>query len=137
VLARAFGEGVLRYRRDEDEKFYRVVVDIDPGIADFYRWQVPKHLRLNRQKFLPHVTVAREREFPKPHMWQRNDGERILFAYDKTVQVDETYAWLDVYCVRLEEIRQELGLARIGIGARPPDGKNCFHTTLGNFKREV
>ena len=125
----AQGEGVLRYRI---ESGFRLVVDIDPGITDFYRALVPKTVRLNRQKFAPHITVLREATLPLP-AWGTYEGGAVVFDYLPEIRVGEVYFWLEVYSERLGDIREELGLPRIGPGARPPDEKDCFHTTLGNL----
>lgn len=124
------GEGVLRYRT---EIGFRLVVDIDPAITAFYRALVPKTVRLNRQKFDPHITVLREDALPKPAAWRAYEGERILFEYIPEIRVGDVFFWLEVYSERLGDIREELGLSRMGPGARPPDEKDCFHTTLGNL----
>lgn len=128
----AVGEGVLHYSLDAG--VYRLVVDIDPGITDFYRALVPKTVRLNRQKFAPHITVVRETSLPSPARWGAHEGERILFEYNPEIQEGHVYYWLEVYSERMGDIRVELGLPRSGPNTRPPDGAECFHTTLDNLK---
>ncbi len=126
------GEGILHYSRTPG--LYRLVVDIDPAIIHYYRSLVPREINLNRQKFPPHVTVVREGSLPSPSAWGAYEGERLVFDYIPTIRVGDVYFWLEVYSIRLGDIRAELGLERIGPNARPPDDKDCFHTTLGNLR---
>lgn len=125
-------EGVLHYSLEAG--VYRLVVDIDPAITDFYRALVPKAVRLNRQKFAPHVTVVRETAIPAPARWGAYEGERLTFVYKPEIRVGDVYYWLEVYSTRLGDIRAELGLPRSSSNTRPPDDAECFHTTIGNLK---
>ena len=127
------GEGLLNYSITETG-LYRLVVDVDPAISDYYRALVPKSVRLNRQKYAPHITVLREAAIPRLLAWGAYDGERIVFEYNPEIRTGEVYFWLEVYSKDLEDIRVGLGLDPFGPNARPPDDKDCFHMTLGNLK---
>lgn len=128
--------GVLRYASDERAKDLKLVVEIDPGIAETYRALVPKHYRASRPRFAPHISVVRHEIIPagKMHLWGTHDGEARTFLYDSTIFHDETYFWLQVYSDILVAVREELGLPALSELARPPDHAECFHTTIANRK---
>lgn len=124
--------GILRYFED-----YKLIVEIDPGIAEFYRSLIPKYIDWNRPRYAPHVTVIRS-EMEEPlvkEAWGKYEGEEIEFFYDPQIKEGSVYFWLDVYCVKLENIRLELGLPATSMYTLPPEGfKKVFHTTLANKK---
>jgi hypothetical protein len=131
--------GILRYSRSESGG-YRLVMEIDKELSRFYRSLMPKWITLNSQRYPPHVTIVRaEKEVPL-HLehWGKYEGEEIDFIYHNEVHCGKVYFWLNVFCVRLEEIREELGLPVISEFTLPPEGfVKCFHATLGNFKNLV
>jgi hypothetical protein len=118
-------------------KTARLVVEIDKGIADFYRSLIPKWKEVQPQQFPPHITVVRTgKEMPvnREH-WAKYEGEEITFFYSSVVHEGSVYYWLNVFSVRLEEIRRELGLPVHSEYTLPPEGfVKCFHATLGNKK---
>ena len=126
-------EGIISYRIGDD-KLFRVVVLVEKDIVALARSLVPKYIRLSPQKYDPHVTVLRESAIPRASKWLAHQGKLAPFAYDPEIQVGDVYFWLNVYSSYLEELRVELGLERIGPGARPPDESDNFHTTIGNRK---
>lgn len=111
------------------EKKLNVIVD--PGIVNLTRSLIPKHFKLNRQKYPPHITVIREEDW-KIDLSLHN--REIAFQYDPRVVSGTTYWWLKVYSPDLLEIRRSLGLPDYSWAAKPPDGEDCFHITVGNTK---
>jgi hypothetical protein len=126
-------EGTLVYSI-EHTVGHKLVLVIDPGIAETYRALIPKVVRLNRPKFAPHISVIRKEPVPKVERWGKHDGERVAFEYEPVIYNDETYYWLRCYSPRLIEVRRELGLEYLSELARPPDLADCFHTTIANTK---
>lgn len=53
-------EGILRYTYD------KLIVEVDPGIASFYRAMIPKYHKVQRTRYPAHITVVRE-EIPNEH----------------------------------------------------------------------
>lgn len=107
----------------------RVVLNVDQGIADYYRSLLPKSIKTNPQKHQAHVSVVRGFEMPLyKDMWGIYEGERVEFSYNAEIKNDENYYWLDVQCKRLNEIRIELGLTSY-LWYR-----SSFHLTIGNCK---
>lgn len=126
------GEGSLHY--EFVRGLYRLVVDVDPGIVEYYRALVPRHVRINRQKYTPHISVVREEVLPNPAPWSAHEGQVLVFDYSIAVKNNDVYYWLEVYSDRLGDVRDELGLTRGCWYTWPPDGADCFHCTLGNKK---
>ena len=124
--------GVLRY-----SGVNRLVMEVDQGIADYYRSLIPKWLPNNRPRWAAHVTVVRE-EKEEPVNWEawgRYEGEEVPFLYCPIVESGKIYYWLNIFCVRLEEIRRELGLPYVSRYTLPPEGfRKCFHCTIANCK---
>ena len=119
----------------------RLVLEVDPGIVEVARALVPKHIRLNRQKYAPHITVIRHLKAEEeawllahPRWGGTREGEEVAFTYSPEVQIDETYYWLNAWSSRLEDVREELGLPRSDWYTEPPDHSHCFHATIGNTK---
>jgi hypothetical protein len=115
---------------------YKLVVEVDKGIVNYYRDLLPKYIYLNRQMYAPHISVIRHEVPPNLEHWGKYEGEEVRFFYKPSVRHGTVYYWLDVFCVRLEEIRLELGLPVSSPYTRPPDGfSKCFHCTIGNVKQ--
>jgi len=125
-------EGPLRYSQRDDR--YWLVVDVDPGIVEFARALVPKAIRLNRQKFAPHITVVRNEKPVNMGAWRAHEGEIVQFTYSPIVFDDGLYWWIGASCPRLQEVRVELGLPEFSEFTRPPDMSDLFHITIGNTK---
>ena len=127
-------EGVLRY---SNEGGYRLVAEVDQGIADYYRSLIPSYLQVQKPRWPAHCTIVRPgKEFPKRlDYWGSYDGDIVVFNYDPFVQIDETYYWLNAWCDRFVEIRTELGLPPKSRWTLPPSGGfQCFHVTIANKK---
>ena len=129
--------GYLKY--DTANGFYRLTVEIDQQLADYYRSLIPKYIRINRPRWAAHITVVRpEKEVPKiMEPWGRYAGKRINFLYEPYVYEGRAYFWLNVYSKELEKIRGELGLEVVSRYTLPPEGfVKCFHCTIANEKVE-
>lgn len=87
-------------------------------------------------RWAPHITVVRMgRDTPQYiEHWNKYEGKSIIFEYDPYIYIDKSYYWLNVWGEELEGIRKELGLVPRNKWTRPPDGMECFHTTIGNKK---
>lgn len=129
-----WASGPLCYSRGPGE-FYKLIVEIDREITDYYCSLIPKYTVFNRQAYAPHVSVVRREVPPNLALWGKHEGRDIKFAYSNIVHFGPTYCWLNIFSNELEDIRTELGLPVSTEYTRPPDGyTKCFHTTLGNFK---
>lgn len=124
--------GVLRYSSPGTP--WRLVMEVDPGLSGLYRALVPKAVMMRHQRYGPHVTVVRDEVPSVPSAWGFREGREVQFDYSEEVRHDDVYWWLEVYCPRLTAVRLELGLPASSALTRPPDGRDCFHTTIGNCK---
>lgn len=131
-----WSKGILKYNRPGENVGYRLVVDIDPGISEYYRALIPLGMvQLNKQMYSPHISVVRKEVPPNIEFWGKYEGEEVDFAYDNVVHHSATYWWLNCFSKRLEEIRLELGLPVNSPYTLPPEGfAKCFHSTIGNTK---
>ena len=115
--------------------YHRLVVNIDPEIGRYYRSLFPKYVQINSPLYPAHISVVRHEIVPNLSLWGKYEGEPIVFCYDGAIHSNGTYYWLDCFCRRLEEIRQELGLVVESLYTTPPEGfLKVWHTTLGNTK---
>jgi hypothetical protein len=113
-----------------------LVVEVDPGLAAFYRSLVPSSIPFRKPRWPPHITVVRALKEQPGNLgaWGRYEGQAVRFDYDPYIHIDQTYLWLNVWCDRLKVVREELGLPPESEWTRPPSGgRQCFHTTLGNM----
>lgn len=114
---------------------FRLVVNIDPEIAKYYRSLLPKNIKVRLPMYKPHISVVRHETPTRLEYWKKYHGKQVSFIYNPYIFIGVTYCWLKVHSTELEDIRVELGLARHRTGVtRPPDEQPCFHTTIGNFK---
>ena len=111
---------------------YRLALEVDPAIVDYARSLVPKHVRLNRTRYAPHISVVREAGIVVGT--SAYDGEHVQFRYSPLVDHDDTYYWLRAESGRLRRIRIALGLMPTDWYTRPPDNQDCLHCTIGNRK---
>jgi len=126
--------GILLYGASQ-----KLVLDVDQELVRYYLKLIPRALDVVRGRWGAHVTIVRTGSpFDKPtntEVWGKYEGEEIDFFYENIVHKGNSYYWLNVFCVRLEEIRSELGLSIESRYTVPPDGfTKCFHITLGNTK---
>jgi hypothetical protein len=127
--------GILRYALTEQHGF-KLVAEIDPELARYYRALIPKWIDTNPQKYRAHISAVRKETPVKMEHWERYEGQEVEFLYSPIVHHGEVYWWLNCFSKRLEEIRLELGLPVDSPYTRPPDGMaKTFHTTIGNMKR--
>lgn len=126
--------GNLRYSRGDFG--YKLIVEVDKGISDYSKSLIPKWIKVNSQRYRPHISVVRKETPLNLQYWNKYEGREIEFYWDSRVQIGEVYCWLNVFSSELEEIRIELGLPESSEYTRPPSPQfyRCFHTTLGNFK---
>lgn len=125
-------EGSLRYSTNDGK--YKLIVEVDPSITSYYMSLVPKFYHLKMQRYAPHISVIRNEIPATLSNWGKHEGEVVQFDYEGDIKNDEIYFWLPVYSRRLNDIRIELGLNMTSQFSRPPDGSDCFHTTMGNIK---
>jgi hypothetical protein len=123
-------QGRLQYSQDP----VKLIVQVDPGIAYFYRALIPKYLRVKGQAYPPHISVVRKVIPPNMEVWGKYEGQKVEFEYDTYVFNDSTYYWLNVWSYDLEAVRKELGLKPFGDVTESPDKRHRFHLTLGNTK---
>ena len=122
--------GVLQY----SDNPLKLIVEVDPDIANFARALVPKYIRLNKPMYSPHISVVRKAIPPNMDKWGKYNNQIVDFNYDSYVYNDELYYWLNVYSLDLEQIRFDLGLQPYGDVTLSPDFKHRFHITIGNLK---
>ncbi|MNK46285.1 hypothetical protein D3C87_650670 [compost metagenome] len=118
-----------------------VVVELDRGITDYYRWWVNKEI-LNPLGFerkglqMPawgaHMSIVRG-EQPRPdklHLWNKYNGETVDFRYSYVVRQSgdttggdrpDVFWFVDSICAKGKALRDELGF--------PSNWK--FHITVG------
>lgn len=125
-------KGVLHYNKE-----WRLVVQVDQDLGDYYRSLIPKYCVTQRPRWAAHITVVRqEKETPvnKEYWWKYN-GKKLSFLYNPHIYSDSVYYWINVYSTELEDIRAELGLPVYSRYVLPPKGfKKNFHCTVANMK---
>jgi hypothetical protein len=126
--------GILSYHRSEGGG-YKLVVEADKEIGRYYRSLIPKWIRTNAQMYDTHISVVRKEVPPKAEHWGKYAGQPVEFQYENIIRQGKVYFWLNAFCVRLEEIRAELGLPVHSPYTLPPEGfSHCFHITVANVK---
>ena len=78
---------------------WKLIVEVDPEIARYYRSLIPKWLPAYPTRYAPHITVVRqEKETPvNIQFWKKYDGQPVDFLYDPNVQQGKVYYWLNIY----------------------------------------
>lgn len=117
------------------EGYYRCVVNVDPELTRYLRSLVPKYYICKPQKYAPHITVVRGETPPRTDEWALFQGEIVQFEYESYLHYDGTYWWINCWSPRLTEVRIGLNLPPSYHLTRPPDGSECFHSTVGNSKK--
>ena len=126
--------GILHYSRGKHGG-YRLVLDADQQIVEYYRVLIPPYICVNPQRYSAHVSVVRNEIPVNLDAWSKYQGHSINFFYSPIVHFGQVYCWLNVFSQQLEEIRLELGLPVSSEYTLPPEGfTKCFHMTIGNFK---
>jgi len=128
--------GKLVYTGNPNSDIYdaKLIVEVDTGMAAYYRSVIRKYNRINIPKYPPHITVIRGEKIVKPAIWGKYASVMVEFWYRNTIYNDDVYWWLEVKCDNLEAIRKELGLFPTSPLTMSPDGKHKFHITLANTK---
>ena len=109
--------GTVRYSPKllgNQEKWW-IVVDCDPGLGNYYRhlYWLARHRteRIQKPAWSDHITVVRNEEPPNKVAWMKHQGRRIEFRCGNVPRTNGLYWWLDVNCLELDKIREELGLS--------------------------
>lgn len=123
--------GKLKYQKAAQYQ-YKLILEADQGISDFYRALIPRYLHIQQQMYRAHISVVRWENPIKLEFWGKHQNELITFQYDSYVYNDQTYYWLNVSCPRLEQIRMELGLSPSRF---VDENMKLFHLTIGNIKK--
>jgi hypothetical protein len=110
---------------------YKLIVEVDSELTDYYRSLVPSIVSLNKPMYPPHISVVRKETPLNLFAWNKHKDRFIFFDYESEIYNDELYYWLNAYSEDLEKIRFELGLPIINDGST----RHKFHITLGNLKK--
>ena len=125
--------GVMRYSSMEDG-LSKLIVEVDRDIAFLARCLAPKTLRLNGQRYPPHISVIRHEDVCNHWKWGKYEGKTVGFEYGSYVFNDERFYWLRAKSDSLVEIRLALGLRAHSRFSMPPAGSRWFHITIGNTR---
>jgi hypothetical protein len=125
--------GTLRYG------YSHLILDIDPEITRYYRSFLPKSLYVKLPLYPAHVSIVRKESSlfleKVSHLWGKYEGEKVEYVYSPLIHNRGVYFWLNAFSIRLEEIREELGLPLISYYKDIPERyKHTFHSTMGNIK---
>lgn len=135
-------KGILRYspqrRNGRETQKWWLVIDCPEDISKYYRHVTHlasyRCLKLQRPYWGAHITVIRNEEPPNQDLWNKYDGEEVVFQYGKYIGTNynddrwKSFWWLDARCERALNIREELGLRR--------EPYPQFHLTIGNIENE-
>jgi len=125
-------KGLFEYRVVDG--YHRLVVLVDPELHRYLRALVPRGATCNRPRYAPHITVVRGEVPPRLDLWGKLEGQEVEFEYSDFIHHDGTYWWINCFSSTLIDVRLELGLPSSYRLTRPPDGTECFHSTIGNSK---
>lgn len=123
--------GELKYSNNP----YKLILEVDQGISDYYRSMIPKYYKVNRQLYNAHISIVRKEIPVNLQYWNKYQGKELKFEYEPFVYFDETYFWLNCYLKEIQDIRIELGLGPSHSIVKSPDGKHDGHMTIGNMKK--
>lgn len=117
---------------------YRLVLEVNQELANYYYALIPKWKNARRPRWAAHVTVVRQEKETPVHLehWGKYEEEQVPFFYSPVIHSGKVYYWLNIFCVRLEEVRRELGLPVRSEYTMPPSPlfTKCFHCTIANNK---
>jgi len=117
----------------EDDGIYSLKLSVDEEIANLYRSFIPKSLRFNRPRYPAHITIVRNEILKDINGLERKELY-YPFLYSNVIERCDTYIWLPVRAIQLQQLRVSLGLEEMSEWTRPPTGEDCFHITIGNTK---
>ncbi|MGL6075115.1 MAG: hypothetical protein ACRC8S_13225 [Fimbriiglobus sp.] len=121
-----------RTRRDGGTTEWWLILDVDPQLGRWLRYQYHTWHRLTRKLSAPlwgpHISIVRGEIPLNLTHWKAHENREIAFEYDPHwLQIDD-YVWCDARSVELEHLRTELGLK--------PQPEWPFHLSFGNLIRE-
>ena len=129
-----YSTGTIHY---DDTDGHRITLLVDQGLANYYRSLIPKTERVIKPRWDAHITVVRpEYEIPpKIRYWGDYEGLKVEFPYDPYLLNGNGYYWINVWSLRLEAIRTELGLENFSRYPMLPKGySKTFHITVGKYE---
>ena len=117
-------------RRDGGTTKWWMVLDCDPKIGEYYR-KLFKMLRygvetIQNPTWGAHISVVADEKPLVMEKWRFYSGMAVEFEYSHISETNGYYVWQPVFCNRLLDMREELGLKR---NPRFP-----LHLTIGNSK---
>lgn len=108
----------------------KVIGLVDPNIVEYYYSLIPKYYYPKRQKYDPHISIVRKEKFDYKRL-----ADSALVYYSPIIHMCQTYFWLNVLSIDLEQIRLDLNLPLNSYNNIVPEGfKHLFHITIGNRK---
>ncbi len=122
------------YLHCDSSQGFKLHVEIDEDLVNYYRSLLPKSIKLNKTRYAPHISVVREEVPLDLEYLESLEGRLIEFGYDNVIYNDDVYYWLPVVAPELKKIRNNLGLPATSRLTYSPDGQHEFHITLGNLK---
>lgn len=104
-----------------------VIVECPKDIMDYYHYWLEREegVKLNKPLFGSHISVVRGEEPAESskHLWKVCHEEEVEFAYSHEIMNNGEYYWLEIDCMKLNELRETLGLEeKVQFG---------FHLTIG------
>ena len=94
---------------------WRLVIEVDHGIALYYNWWVERiwGLKLQLPVWKAHITVLNGKQRVEPQFrkaWKAHERERVTFEYNVEFEQHWKFFALPVRCEYLNVLRAELGL---------------------------
>lgn len=116
------------------DKPYKLIVEIENDIGNYYRSLIPKYFRFQKPMYDSHISVIRGEEIINVQYWGKLNNQEIEFEYDNYIFQNTIYFWLAVECNLLKNIRENLGLPSLSDITKSPCGNHDFHITIANSK---
>jgi hypothetical protein len=104
------------------------ILECDNEILRYYKWLLLKEgIEIQKGSLWgAHITWIRGEEPHNKSFWGKYDGIEIEFRYSNFLRYDNgRHVWLDVYCPKFNEMREELGLQ--------PLRSMSLHLTIGRL----
>ena len=103
-------EATIRYRGSW------VIGDVDHDVGRYLRrlFLLTYGIKLERPSNSEHITIASSYEEKNTILWGVHEGEVVTCIPDMTLWTNGTALWIPIKSDRMEEIREELGLLRVG-----------------------